>query len=431
MSEEKIAIVLGRGVEGCGVTKNVVEMMKYYPNARVYATKDKTWPRTAAMKLERRNFIAADRADVDAVAREINETCTKTVVFSLPSTSHPAAAVENFIHLLRSVNTPKSIVQVDHNSTSIARNARLKEVCESVDVLMTHSLHGSFASWCKKNEVSTPMVTMGVGFDYDTHRARWWKPVSEQSDVTLRWIGRCALWKGPIEAIELHQKYLRAEGFITVLEGIEASIQSLYVTHEDGFEWSKKREHAIKFKLPPPDLPSKPRDVIEFIRGSKKSKAKYSMGTEKPGDPAYLYPDYKNEECMERLSRSAFGSDLYNLKPEYYGDNIEYCHAEVVACGTVPLFHKHFGDHVIHRVTGDPCTKSDSGTLWYDPRNPGAVAAEMVKLSRDRAARDAARERAFEFWRAHSDGRKIYADIVEKTVGGKKSTTTTMTRFFD
>ena len=67
---------------------------------------------------------------------------------------------------------------------------------------------------------------------------------------------------------------------------------------------------------------------------------------------------------MMRMARSAFGSDLYHLKAETYGDNIENCHAECIASGTVPLFHKHFCDNVIHKVQGKPisqCQNTGSG----------------------------------------------------------------------
>lgn len=403
----RLAVMLGRGVEGCGVTKNVVELLKYFPTAKVFATKDKMWPRINSMPIERRDFMASSNVETDQVIREINENFDALVVYSLPSVKHPTEAIDNFLRLLQSVTIPKSLVQVDHNVASITRNARLPEMCNAMDLLMTHSLYGSFATWGQKNGIVTPTVTMGVGFDYDAHRAKYWKPISDQDDKTLRWIGRCAMWKGPVEVIELHNKYLRQHGFITVLEGLEASVQSLLVTHEDGFARQK------------------PRDVQEYIRGQKRTRSRAMIGKEVHGTAPYLYPDYKNEACMDRLSRSAFGSDLYNLKAHYYGDNIEYCHAEVVASGTVPLFHKHFGDNITHRGTGERATARPSGTIWYDPENPEATAAEILSLSADRVKRDEARERAFEFWKQHSDGKIIYEDIVYKAVNAREIAKTT------
>ena len=45
----KIGVILGRGVEGVGLTKNVVEFQKLFPGVEVYATIDKLWQRMNSM----------------------------------------------------------------------------------------------------------------------------------------------------------------------------------------------------------------------------------------------------------------------------------------------------------------------------------------------------------------------------------------------
>lgn len=400
MKNKKIALILGRGIEGCGVTKNAVEFAKYHKNTKIFASADKKWPREKSMVIEHTKVVFANWFECCEAACDINQNFDACIVFSIPSTKHIKETQDNFVTFLQSITLPKAIVQVDHNSASITRNARLDDVCNSVNLLMTHSLTGSFAMWCEKNGVSTPITNMGVGFDYDSHRKQFWKPIEDQNSRALKWIGRCAMWKGPNEIISLHNNYLRSHNFITTLEGLEASVQSLLITHEDGFAKTKKR------------------DVQEYIRGANRSKAKLHYDKEVPGSAPYLFPDYNHNDCMDRLSRTAFGSDLYHLKPHFYGNNIEYCHAEVVASGTVPIFHKHFGDNIIHRKTGDPATAShNSGTIWYDPLYPDITADMILALSKDLSARDERREQAFEFWKAHSSSSDVYDDIIAKTLG--------------
>ena len=48
----KIGVILGRGVEGVGLTKNVVELQRLYPHVEVYATIDKLWQRMNSMDLK-------------------------------------------------------------------------------------------------------------------------------------------------------------------------------------------------------------------------------------------------------------------------------------------------------------------------------------------------------------------------------------------
>jgi len=408
----KIAIILGRGVEGCGVTRNAVEFLKYYSNSRVFAITDKKWPRTDSMALDRYEFKCSNKEEMKSVLTDINNNYDAIVVYSIPSLKHSEECIDNFVELVQNINVPKVMIQVDHNNASIVRNARLVDVCNAMDLILTHSLHGAFAAYCEKNGVNTVLNTMGVGFDYDNHKAKWWKPIEQQRANHIKWIGRCAMWKGPVELIKLHNEFLRAHDFVTTLEGLEASVQSLLITHEDGFKKSIKR------------------DVQEYIRGKNRSQAKLHYDNEVAGSAPYLYPEFINSECMDRLSRSAFGSDLYNLKAHYYGNNIEYCHAEVVASGTVPIFHKHFGDNIIHKKTGNWATSDESGTIWYNPENPQETANEIIKISQDPIRRNEMRNIAFEYWKAHSESSIIFADIIEKIKTAKTVQKKSLERFF-
>jgi len=192
-------------------------------------------------------------------------------------------------------------------------------------------------------------------------------------------------------------------GFITVLEGLEASIQYPLVLYRDNKN----------------DNPVDRRKVINYFRPEKQhgETAKFKpelYGQEKIGKGSYLYPQYINAEAMDRLSRSAFGSDLYHLKAETYGNNIENCHAEIIASGSVPIFHKHFCDHVIHKVQGKPITQcKDTGTIGLDYSNFDECLSVMNQLKNDPTMRDDWREMAFEFWKQHSDGDDVVNEIIE------------------
>jgi hypothetical protein len=272
---------------------------------------------------------------------------------------------------------------------------------------MTHSDTGVFAKWLKKIRNTTRFTTMGLGFNYDATRAQYWKPIELQDSKRLRWIGRSARWKGPDIILDFHQEELRSSGFCTILEGLEASIAYATVLYYDNHEKQKPRDVINKFRVRP-----------EFNENNK-----FTHGEEIYGGPAYCYPQYVNVECMERMSLSAFGSDLYHLNPEQYGNNIENCHAECIATGTVPIFHKHFGDNIIHKVTGDPCTKSNkSGTIWLDRDNFASAGDLVKKLSADPVLRDEWREMAFEFWKQHSDSKIVVADILSKIEKDERST---------
>ena len=218
----RIAIVLGRGTEGCGVTQCAIQMQKV-TKAHIYSANDKKWGRAKGLDIEQTEFNMGTQWE--QTANTLNEQYDLVVIYSVPSKGHSQDCQDNFIPFLQKLNVRKAFINVDHKAASIARNANLKEVCENVDVIMTHSLENDFSKFMSKNKIKTPLTKMGLGFDYDGHRAKYWLPIEEQQHNMVRWIGRTAMWKGPALMIDFHQDALMENGFISVLEGLEASIQ--------------------------------------------------------------------------------------------------------------------------------------------------------------------------------------------------------------
>ena len=411
----KTIILLGRGTEGCGVTQCAIQMQKV-TGATILSANDKKWGRAKGLDIEQLEMSIGK--DYEAMSQQINEY-DLCIVYSVPSKGHPQDCQDNFLKLLDLINTRKAFINVDHKAASIARNANLAEVCKKMDVIMTHSMENDFCKFMRKNKIQTPLTKMGLGFDYDGHRAKYWRPIEEQQHNMVRWIGRTAMWKGPALMIDYHQDALMKEDFITVLEGLEASIQYPLVLYRDNKE----------------DNPIDRRKVENYFRPEKKyGDVKFTndlYGKEDIQKGSYLYPQYMNEDCMRRLSLSAFGSDLYHLKAETYGDNIENCHAECIASGTVPLFHKHFCDNVIHPVQGKPISQcQNSGTLGVDYTNFEECRQTMVKLKNDPSMRDDWREMSFEFWKQHSDGKTVVEDIMEKAINTKSNQPQGLEEFF-
>jgi hypothetical protein len=383
--------------------------MKATPGTKIIATKDKMWPRRESMKFDSTEFEAADWNQCQRLIDIINQHFDAVIVHSVPSKKHPQACIDNFVRMVQSITIPKAGIQVDHSIHSISRNARFDEICEDLDILMTHSLTNDFSRWARKSEkqfgsgrtveITTPLTTMGLGFDFDGHRAKYWVPIEEQDDYEVRWIGRTAAWKGPGLMIDFHNEALRDLGYRTIMEGLEASINYPQVLYKDGFDMKQPREANNWFR-PRKELGEGGEPLV--------------YGSEKHGEAPYLYIPYDNEECMNRMKYSAYGSDLYHLKAKMYGNNIENCHAECIASGTVPIFHKHFCDNVIHRAQGDPISKcKNTGTIALDENNFEQCSKAMKILSDDPVRRDEWREMSFEFWKQHADASIVAGEIVD------------------
>jgi len=410
----KISVILGRGVEGVGLTKNVVEFQKLFPEVKIFATIDRLWPRMHSMPFEKSFFRGADWDTISKAAKKFPDlmTCEDVInqvnksdmciVYSVPSKGHPEECIDNFVKLLENITVRKSLIQVDHKGASIHRNGRLKDVCEAVDVLMCHSTENPFAQWVRKQNIKTPITSMGVGFNFNKD---YWKPIEDQDTRYVRWVGRTAMWKGPDVMIDLHNDHFKHAGFITVLEGLEASIQYPLVLYKNPKERKDRRE-VINYFRPERDI-----DAAQWLDRKPK------FGTENGTAGAYLYPGYVHSDMMDRMSKSCFGSDLMYFKENTYGNNIEYCHSDSFAAGVVPIFHKHFCDNVVHRTIGDPISQcKNSGTLAIDFSNAAEVTETMKVLANDNGMRDDWRNQMFEFWKDHCDSKVIYNDIIDKTL---------------
>ena len=422
----KIGVILGRGVEGVGVTKNVVEFQKLFPGVEIFATMDKLWPRRESMNFPVTYFRGADWDTVSKPAKKFPDliACNDVVhrinqldaciIWSIPSKSHSEECIDNFIKMLGNINVRKGLVQVDHKMASITRNARLADVCHNVDVLMCHSVENDFARWTQKNNVQTPLTSMGVGFNFNKD---YWKPIEDQDARYVRWVGRTAMWKGPDVMIDIHNDHFRKAGFITVLEGLEASIQYPLVLYKNSKELKDRR------------------DVINFFRpekGKDENKTRHPVyGSEEEDKGAYLYSSYTHSDMMERMSLNGFGSDLMYFKKNLYGNNLEYCHTDSFAAGVIPIFHKHLCDNIIHRGQEKPISQCrDTGTIAIDHTNAEEVTKLMVNLRNDNMMRDEMRIQMYEFWKDHCSADIVYNDIINKTLEFNKTEDVGLEAFF-
>ena len=225
----KIAIVMGRGVEGCGVTKYCVELedwlIKNSHDTTVYASKDKKWSRNDSHTFHNLVHVHFGRDDFD----EVYEGCKESdiIIFnSLPSVSHSKECIENFSKLF-DLKTKKVSIQHDHNISSLRRNVLLQESYEKVDYIFAHSQTGDFAEMVNTPnlfdlDADTTIHLMQPAISFSNYK-KYWKGIEEQDAHHHKWIGRTSRWKGYDLMIRFHDEYLKGAGHLTTLEGIERS----------------------------------------------------------------------------------------------------------------------------------------------------------------------------------------------------------------
>ena len=379
----RVSIVLGRGIEGCGVTKYSVELENwllknsYIPT--VYACKDKKWSRHNAHNFTNLIHVNFGRDEFD----EVYEGCKNSdlIIFnSLPSIGHSKECINNFSKLF-GLKTKKISIQHDHSISSLKRNALLQDSYEKVDLIFAHSTTGDFADL-----VNTPNLfdmkdrsinLMQPGISFSNYK-KYWKQTNEQDSKHHKWIGRTARWKGYDLMFKFHDNYLKDIGHQTTFEGIEKS--PVFI------EFKKKYDFYDCLSLNPDDLDNR------------------------YGDKASVFSQYINGELLERLSKCGFGYQLSILDKKYIEKSLEFTHLEVVAVGAIPVFRKEYGDVCIHRYHGKPLTELDSGTIWLSEDNMEECKNKIIELSNNDELRDDYRKKALECY-SYYDCNHVISDI--------------------
>lgn len=391
----KVAIILGRGIEGCGVTRYALEEQKWYQTngiqCDIYAGADKKWGRKDAQE---NSIIEFGNSEIESLTKKLNEEYDIVYYQSLPAKKGHSEQYQNlfFEHLVCGVTKPiKLSHQNDHKLQSLSRNSKIWETMGQMDASFTHSLNSPFAKKMKELNPGVPVIKMGLGFDFDSLRS-YWKPIETQKK-RISYFGRFAGFKDPQRIVDM-QPELEAEGIIGEMRGIERSIGSLDLFYSD------LSDRANSY-----------RTNIHEVKKDEKI-------TQSP-DKVWIYGPYNRLEGIEELSTSMFGADFYNLDAEAYGDNMEFAMCEIIACGTIPVFDKHWADNCRHK-NGTMFNEMKDFAIYSDRNDFAKTAREMAELANDHEAREARRQACFEIAKAHCDNDVVYRQMHMDAISTKK-----------
>lgn len=410
----RVTIMMGRGLEGCGVSKYSVEMAKYLKNNghqyTIVASKDKSWSRKDAHVFDNLVHLKfADDNNIETVVNICNESDI-VVLNSLPSRpmgaskGHDPKVGINFRKIINQINPPVVLIQHDHNKLSIIRNDGLEEVVNRSNVIFSHAPNNDFALEVSKmqgttglanffddNTVEKQIHNFQPGMNFDDVRSIYWKPIEETNPLVHRWIGRTTFWKGFELMFNFARNQLTPAGCLTILEGIEKS--PAFLDFKNKFEFN--------------NLLDKNPDTTDL--------------TDYYGKLPVVFTLFKNAPLLERMSTTGFGYQLSNMDPKYIKHSIEYTHCEIVATGAIPVFRKEYGDSCEHYEYGVPLSSHPrSGTIWLSTNNMEECMNTVRKLCNDPIMRDDWREMAYDFYKLHQDSEfafKRLFDTITSTFG--------------
>jgi hypothetical protein len=379
----KIGLLLGMGLDGGGPCKHVLEFQKVFPSDILYTSrKEKKWIRGDAHPIVENGIELSFATDPKKCLDTLREY-DLIIIFTMPHHSHPEITKSNFLWVISQVKSKKIALQLSHTMNWVRKTVFYKAYIGECDAVISYDENSPYGLYHKQEIPKIPLITLPfgiVGLDFQGHREKYWQSVGEQQDL-VRWIGRSTSFKKGPQFIKFCQEFLKDE--TVILEGLEPAIN--YKSFLEGFDV----ENYFRPKKTPPH------------------------GEEQQGK-LYLYPPYNNDEALVRMGFSAIGAETMSIKHGHYGNSIEFCQSEIVACGAVPLFNYEQCKNIIHRRTGNPVTKDiESGTLFFNAGNDEKLGRDINTVLCDQGLRYHLRENAYDYWSEQADGETIYKEMME------------------
>ena len=212
MSLPKLAILMLRGLEGCGVTSYARHLKAYYEakgaqcDIFTLKTKKKVGRPETSSDVVHRSFTIGESEDL---VEALNKDYDLVQVFSVPPKSAGTEVVDTYVdRILHKITTRKVFINHDHSSASFARNADYLRAIQACDLTLAHSLvptKRGFVTWLNKQGADDVKVDkLDVFFHVPlVEDLITYDKVEKRKRIILA--GRFASWKRTELAFRLHE----------------------------------------------------------------------------------------------------------------------------------------------------------------------------------------------------------------------------------
>jgi hypothetical protein len=338
MKLPKVAILMLRGVEGCGVSTYARHFKAFFDQKKavcdIFALNINIGRPDTSTDIDVSIFSFSESAELVC---KINDSYDLVLVFSVPAKNASPSIVNNYVEfILEPISVPKWMINHDHHFLSIGRNADYANAIEVCDGLLCHSLtetKSGFIKWLKRKNITKQAKKMDVFFHipFIQHLISLDREGREKRLINA---ARAVAWKRGSLVLNLH-KPLADKGFVTEMIGFERSIAgySQLKNYEDNLTWFTSGRFYKPIKGP------------SAFSSAKVNNELFDFLDEEGQNPDYMYVigSYDYKRGLERISRSAFATHPRSFEHNHldYGNNFEYQGLEA-ALLAVPIFHRHF-----------------------------------------------------------------------------------------
>lgn len=335
MTLPKIAVLMLRGVEGCGVTTYVRQLKAYFDDqpdglCDVYAPRVKIGRGGTSPDL-RVNYF--DQDDLAGLVDKLNLDYDAAFIQSVPAIKQDKKNWLRDLYITQvmdKLKIKKILLNLDHHDMSFSRNAFFPEAISLSDKVVCYSLKETprgFIKYMKKAGVSPNLVQLYNFY----HIPRISHLINTDRPATKKIIhaARAPYWK-------------RASLLLNM--GIRLG-KAGYVCEIMGFERSRPAAHQLAvyahmpFHTEPeqsqPAMSMKPAQLTEIFNA-------LPPQSQNPSE-FYIWGPYEHDPGLKRISECAFAMHPRTFEHNVlcYGNNHEFQGLEAGLL-SVPVFHRHF-----------------------------------------------------------------------------------------
>lgn len=355
LTKSSIAMVMGQSIEGCGVSRTCAEMQTWCNKNNVpftiYSYDERKYTRRTIHNI---TFVPFLIEDIDDIVKELNKF--DVVLFnSYPSNKFPKESIIRFYHgLVKKVTTKKVGFMHELNKTNIDKIPYLLGIMNEMDLIYNFSEETWFSQTIEKILPSkvigkrTKKFTMWFNFD-ELDKIR--NVDVDSKNKELLYLGRWTSGKDPSRVLNLAPLLIEKDkDFKCELIGIERSI-------------------GAKF-----DIFDHPNTIDMTMKEPKYGET----------GCVNVYGVYNRNDGMKKLSDTMFGCSFYRMSvPSDYGNRMEYTQIEIIACGAIPVFDKHWAENN-RRKNGKTYFESEYSGIYSDKENLEETVEAIIKVSKDK-----------------------------------------------
>jgi len=408
--DKKIAVVMGQGIEGCGVTRVATEMQiwarKNGVHLEVFSYDCKFYSRRTAHGLD---FRVMTPDTLDAFRQEL-DSWDLVIFHSYPHNKFEHEDAKKFYHhFLKPLKALKAGFIHEINKTNIDKITYLVPLINEMDVLFHFETDTWFSQKVKEMfpHKKDRMLRFRMWVDMEELFSIREKYNMADKAKKLTYIGRWSTLKNIDRTLNIADELnARNLGWACEMHGVEASMGSkCQVIDHPTVTYIKINKNAA------------PHIRIGGVRDELISLEEASNA------PIRIFPEYERRWGLEFVAQNLFGSAFYSLpkNPEDYGNRMEYTQIEIIGVGTVPLFDEHWGKHN-KSLDGTPFYNIPDLAIFSNGQDIPQVVDRMLEVANNPVAYNRIRETGFEVIRQNFDSSVVLPETLEKIFALGKDT---------